>query len=438
MKFRTTSNRERGSVLVTTLVIALLVGLLVAALLFVAQQQNYLTARSRVWCSEIPIAEAGVEEAIMNIVSQSGYVRDDVNGWKQDGTNFWKSRTLTNGYFHTTIIPSPISPGDTNKLTNTIVSIGFARIPLQTTYSQRSVKAVITQKRSEWGFVAKSNIVLNGNTYADSYISTDPLWSTDGLYDPLKRRDHCGMATVASMINGIDTGPCKIYGTAATGPGGTVRGNVGDGLWLALNNGLQPGHVSDDFNMYIPDVIWPPTNGWDGWNSTTTPATNTDGKVYQYILDGNVHADYQFAGPSANPTGNGWLIKGNVRIRINGDFQSTLNGPTITLDTNATLQLYLNGDMSMGGQCMVNPTGLTGNFIIYGLNACKSIKFNAGAALYGRIYAPYAYVEIAGSFDYSGSVVSDRMKFSGTAALHYDEALDPGVPKFTVMSWEEL
>ena len=72
MKTSLTSLRQRGSVLVTTLVIALLVGIVVAALLFVAQEQNYLTARSRVWCSEIPIAEALQEKVAVPDVSHLG------------------------------------------------------------------------------------------------------------------------------------------------------------------------------------------------------------------------------------------------------------------------------------------------------------------------------------------------------------------------------
>src|ERR1043165_6418766 len=144
---------ERGSVLVITLVIAMLVGLVVAALLFASQQQNHLTARSKMWCSEIPLAEAGVEEAILHIVSQSGNLAG--NGWQLDasGTNYFKTRTFTNGYFYTTIIPSPVSPDATNNVTNTILTVGFARIPLQTNYSQRSVKTVIRSSRIEWGFV---------------------------------------------------------------------------------------------------------------------------------------------------------------------------------------------------------------------------------------------------------------------------------------------
>ncbi len=427
MKTRTSSNQRRGSVLVTTLVLSLLVGLVVAALLFVAQQQNYLTARSRVWCSEIPLAEAGIEEAITHIITMPGNLA--VNGWTNSGANFVKTRDFTNGYFHTTIIP-------TSDATNTIVSVGFARLPLQTNYSQRTVMAILKQKQTEWGFVAKRDIVLNGNTYADSYISTDTNWSTGGMYDPAKRRDNCGMASVSSLVPAIATGACQIFGSAATGPGGTASGNVGDGAWLSAHTGIQPGHFSDDFNMVIPDVLWPPSNGWGGWTGMPLPPkdqTNTDGVVYEYILP---TGDWQFE--DSSPKGNGWLVKGQVRILIDGEFNSVLNGTAITLATNSSLELYLNGDMSLGGQCVINPTGLTGNCMIYGLTKCTSIKYTAGAAAYTRIYAPYAYVEISGNFDFYGSVVSDRMKFSGTSALHYDESLQTGVPEFRVVTWEEL
>src|SRR6185503_12661609 len=151
MKTGASFRGEHGSVLVITLVIALLVGLVVAALLFVAQQQNYMTARSKVWCSEIPLAEAGIEEAITHIVSLPGDLA--ANGWEADGTNYVKRREFTNGYFYTTIIP-------TSTNTNTIVSVGFARIPLQTNYSQRTVMAILKQRQSAWGFVAKRDIVL--------------------------------------------------------------------------------------------------------------------------------------------------------------------------------------------------------------------------------------------------------------------------------------
>jgi Tfp pilus assembly protein PilX len=416
MKLNLSSFRQRGSVMVTTLVIALLVGLLVAALLFVAQQQNYLTARSRVWCSEIPIAEAGIEEAISHIVSLPANMTD--NGWTASGTNFVKSRSFSNAYFYTTIIPN-------SSATNTIVSVGFARIPLQTNYSQRTVMAVLKRTVNDWGFVAKQTITMSGTTYADSYNSNYGDWSL------LNRRDNCGMATISSLSPAIITGTGKIYGSAATGPGGTVTGHVGDGLWILAGGGLQPGHVSDDFNMAIPDVVMP--NPWAP-SFTPTKDVTVNGVEYEHVLNGG---DWQFDG-STSPSAKGWLIQGNVRIFFNGDFKMTAGGAAINLATNATLEIYMGGNMDIQGTCVVNPAGRPNNCVIYGLPTCKSIVYKGDAGAYARVYAPQAYVEIAGGFDFFGSVVADTLKFSGNTALHYDEALNNGVPQFRVVSWEEL
>jgi Tfp pilus assembly protein PilX len=417
MKLNLSSFRQRGSVMVTTLVIALLVGLLVAALLFVAQQQNYLTARSRVWCSEIPIAEAGIEEAISHIVSLPANMTD--NGWQASGTNFFKHRSFSNAYFYTTIIP-------TSPATNTIISVGFARIPLNTNYSQRTVMVRVKQTAQDWGFVAKRTIDLNDTVSADSFNSNY------GDYMPLvNQSDKCGMASISSLRPAITTGSGAIYGSAATGPGGSVSGNVGDRLWLLLNSGQQPGHVTDDCNMAIPDVAWPPP----GWAPSYSPTKNVTvgGVTYEHVLNGG---DWQFDG-TTSPSGEGWLIQGKVRIFFNGDFKMS-GTPALRLATNATLEIYLGGNMDMAGQCVINPGGRASNCIINGLNTCTSIKYAGSSAAYTRIYAPYAYVEVGGGVDFYGSCVADMMKFSGGCKLHYDEALYNAIPRFRVVSWEEL
>ena len=103
---RIQANHSRGSVLVTTLIITALVTIVVAALLAVVQRQNYFTARSTTWCSEMPIAEAGIEEAMAHLNSRP--VNFATNGWSLSGSNVVKSRfftnagsTLADGYFYT-------------------------------------------------------------------------------------------------------------------------------------------------------------------------------------------------------------------------------------------------------------------------------------------------------------------------------------------------
>src|SRR5215212_4700108 len=124
MKLFYEKNRRKGSVLATTLVFAALVGIVVGALLLITRQQNYLTARSQSWSSEIPIAEAGIEEAMAHLNSRP--TNWATHGWVKSGGSYFQQRSIGNdgGYYYTTI--------STDALPR-IVSIGYARIPLQTT-----------------------------------------------------------------------------------------------------------------------------------------------------------------------------------------------------------------------------------------------------------------------------------------------------------------
>ena len=96
MKLSRTFRSQSGSVLMTTLIMALLVGLVVSALLFVTRQHSTMVARARVWNSEIPIAEAGIEEALAHLNSNPRSLA--TNGWAAAGTNFVKKRVFTNAY----------------------------------------------------------------------------------------------------------------------------------------------------------------------------------------------------------------------------------------------------------------------------------------------------------------------------------------------------
>src|SRR3954454_12479895 len=126
MKLRYQS--QCASALVVMLVITTMVSILVAALLMVAREQNNSTARSATWGSEIPMAEAGIEEAMAHL--NSGVPTFFTHRWQLSGSNVIKSRYFTNdggnyasGYFYTAITTSkpPV-----------IVSIGYGRIPRNT------------------------------------------------------------------------------------------------------------------------------------------------------------------------------------------------------------------------------------------------------------------------------------------------------------------
>jgi hypothetical protein len=94
--------------------------------------------------------------------------------------------------------------------------------------------------------------------------------------------------------------------------------------------------------------------------------------------------------------------------------------------------------MDLSGQCVINPTAIPANCMIYGLPTCTSMKYSGTAAAFCRLYAPNADLVVTGDFDFSGSAVGKTVTLSGTANFHYDEALSAGGPEYKIVSWEEL
>jgi hypothetical protein len=416
--------RQSGSVLVTTLVLAMLVGVVVGALLIISQQHNTLTARSQTWSGEIPIAEAGIEEALAHLNSKPKTLVAD--GWTNFGSNVVKSRVLGDGYYYTTLSTQVFRP--------TIVSVGFGRVPLQTNFTRRVV-TVTAQRGIVWGFVGINGVDMAGTTaYLDSYDSSDPRYSTNGLYTNTMRRDSVGIATLSSATPAIDTRSAKIYGYAATGPGGTVSGNVGDGTFLSTSSGLQSGHVTDDFNMAIDDVILPGP-------LKTAPAPPAGLLTpllggYDYVLGTGDYRMVSLLGLGTDLTLGTMLVTGKARLYIPGDF-TVKSGGSLVITNGGSIEIYLGGNSSMGGGGVVNLTGVATNCTIWGLPSCTLIKYTGSAYMSAKIYAPKADVEIGGTAEFCGSIVGLTLKFNGTPALHYDEAIG-AAPAYKVTTWEEL
>jgi hypothetical protein len=409
---RISSNKERGSVLVTTLIITGLVTLTVAALLTVVKQQNYFAARSATWCSEIPIAEAGIEEAMAHINMR--LKRWDTNLWVYSPTNgYSKTRPVGNdlGYFYTVISTSkPPS----------IVSIGYGRIPLQTGYTHRSVMVMTKENPLRYGIISKGVIKMGGSTVVDSYDSTDPAHSNNGRYDPTERLDHAYVATLSSAVPAIMQG--KIYGTASTGPLGSATGTIGDGAWQATHTGVQPGHLTDDFNMAIPNAALP-TNFNPGLPLLVLPPTMN--------VAGDFKLNNGFSGQvTINKKVRLW-ITGNVKI-MGGDF--------IKITPTGSLELYLSGaSVEFGGNGVINNNASASTCQIYGLPTCLDLRFRGGAEITAQVYAPNADVDLGGTPDFFGSLVGKTLELSGNAGVHYDEALgNNNGPPFAIVRWEEL
>src|SRR5207244_5072097 len=90
--------------------------------------------------------------------------------------------------------------------------------------------------RFAYGILTKGTIGMSGNgARIDSFNSTNVLYSTFGMYDPLKAMDTTKVATTSKTGGAVSLGNVSIYGYVSTGPGGSVtlgpNGNVGSTLY---------------------------------------------------------------------------------------------------------------------------------------------------------------------------------------------------------------
>ena len=431
MKFG--SPASQGSVLLVIIFTVAILGISLAAYLDLVGSQNLSTMRSTQWNSGIPIAEAGIEEALTQLYHNP--TNRSAEGWNLINGYYVKERFLGEAKFVTSI--SATNPPE-------IISSGYVRVPLGTNYIDppRTIR-VTTENDALFakGMVAKGQIDLNGNNIrTDSFDSTDPAYSTAGAYDLAKAKDNGDIATNSSVIDSLNVWNADIYGKASTGPGGAVtigpNGSVGSHAWHSSGNtGIEPGWSNDDMNVSFPDVKAPFTGG-----ALTPAAGSVGGTNYTYVL---TSGNWEFS--SLSMSGQDKLIVlGDVVLYVTGSV--SLSGQAyMTVSTNSTLQLYVGGSSaSFGGSGIVNTPGSATNFVYYGMPGNTSLSMSGNAAFTGAIYAPSADLTLGGggstTYDFSGSSVTSTVRMNGHFNFHYDESLGETGPRrgYVITSWNEI
>jgi len=430
MKIQT--SRQQGSALMIALITSAIMGITLMSYLSMTSAQNRSVTRAQSWNSVIPLAEAGVEEALAQLYYNSTNL--GANGWTASGNVFTKTRTVGDGRYIASI--SNCNPP-------VIYSTGRVQVPLQTNELARTIKVnTVGGPLFAKGMVAKANIAWSGNIVSDSFDSTDPNYSTGGRYDSAKRKDG---GSVASNSGSISLSGGTIYGSVATGLAGSVTGGtVGDSNFVASGGtGIESGHYNNDMNISFADSTVPFTSGYFtgldpgiiilSTNNLSLVTTTT----YDYSL---LQGDYKLSGL---PGGKTIYVVGNVRVYFPNGFQMS-SSSGITLGPKASLQIYSGGDVSVSGQGVMNGTGNALNCSLYGLPGCSSIAFGGNAAFTGTIYAPEATLSASGggndNYDLVGAVIVGAVNMSGHFNFHYDESLARTGPRkaYIVTSWNEI
>jgi hypothetical protein len=450
MRIRANQTKNQGSVLLVALMTAWILGISLVSYMTLVANQNRSTFHSLTWNTCVPVMEAGVEEALTQL-HHNGITNLLSNQWTIDADGFYyKKRDVgpDGSYYEVTI--QPVDPP-------VIVSTGYSAAPANTgqpmggssafgmilgslspsapAMVSRKVRVTTkTQTAGATGLAAKGAIQFQGSGYLDSFDSSNSSYSTDGKYDPAKRKDKAKALTNSKTSGAIDLAAAQIYGSATTGPGGSVTlagGTIGDAAWVLGQTGVQDGHFEDDANVQFDDVSAP----FIFASGLTPTAGIVGGTNYGYVVDGTLQQNFNLASANVDST-HPMIVIGNATLYVNGNLVVSGSG-FIYLDLGASLKLYAGGSMDIGGTGIINGTARAKDFSIHGLNTCTSINYSGSSPFIGTVYAPYATLVFSGTGGGFGSFAANSISIMSGAHVAFDESLH-ATGEYVVASWNEL
>jgi hypothetical protein len=424
-------NKSSGNVLFGTIFITGIICMYLGGYLTLVRNEHKLTNRSQTWNMAIPVAEAGVEEAMTHLQSTFPVIKAG-NGWNYNaGGNLEKLRVLnTNEYFYTVIQENGGKP--------IITSTGYARPPVEANFISRTIEVTTTYTSYKFnGMVVRETATLGGNTITlDSFDSSTNAYSTNGVYDSRKRRDNAILATLSTNSAAIKLINADVWGKVAsansTGTNKSIvfspNASVGDLAWHAAGKtGLQTNHYDYNVNITVESVVSPIT-------SAIPPPAGPTNSGYAYAL---ATGDYRFDS-TLKPFQGAIHVTGNARLLVNANVDLSM----LRIDPGASLEMYVAGGSADLGGNMVNINGQASNFKYFGLPGNTNISAGGGDSFTAIIYAPDAALKLngnGGTYAFSGASLTKSVHFGGSYDFHYDESAKNETKKgYVITAWNEI
>ena len=440
---------SQGSVLVVTLSITTILAILISSFLCLLRTQYLSVARAQYWNNALAVAEAGIEEAMAHLNSGVTTAHLATNTWLSLGSGIvGKTNFLGTSYSAITI---QIPPAVTNPYP-VIVSTAYVPGPISGPTLTRKIQVNTKPKTvgNGGGIIVKGTINLGGSkSTVDSFDSSNTNYSTGGLYDSTKAKANANVTSISTLSNAMTISESQVYGTTHTVYGVQTivdtskqgTGSVGDQNWVNGGNiGIQSGHAAQDASYTFTDVTLPSGLVWQtptllkGQN-----ALKTNGVTFAYVLDNSYN--WQLSDLSSAV----YVSSPNVILYVTSTL-SLGTGAEIYIAPGASFTMYVAASSaSIGGQGVVNSSGLAKNFTYYGLPTNTSLGLQANASFVGQIYAPQADMTLGGGgstpYDFSGQVVAKSFNLNGHYSFHYDEGLQTSgsaISGYVASSWNEF
>lgn len=231
----------------------------------------------------------------------------------------------------------------------------------------------------------KSNVVLDGNAWTDSYDSQN------GPYDVSGNRGNQGHVTTDSTGNGVITltGNSAIHGDVTIGPGG----NLSTAISLAPGSSISGTQSVEPAAQNLP--------------LSSIPA----GLINQGPLT--------IAGNATRTLSEGAYWFSSINITGNGRLQTT-----------GAVKIYVTGNIDVGGNGIATANSLPPNLLIYGTQdptdpaqKTNTVSIHGNGDFHGAVYAPGAAMDVYGNGAVFGALTGNTVHINGNGGFHYDSAL---------------
>lgn len=405
---------NKAMALVTVLIVTFLLFSLAGAFLLLTTNERILNERYYENLIALGLAEAGVDYAVWEI-NFGGELED----WIGDNPKMFSMNNFedADGNVYGDINISVYGPGEDEV---TIISEGVLSSFTGPVVRSR-VRVLLRRHRLFNGaIIAIRKIEVGGTSDIDSYDSSLGLYggSNVGENGDLVTNYH-GEPAVSIY------GHADVRGDAVTGPDGTVS---------ITGSAKLSGDINDDADIFMPPVIVPSSlkNLPSGGNLSLNQKNDS-----LELEAGNYKFSSLRLGGQATLTLNG--EKGDVNIYLTGNPSVTTIAQSQIIVTNGKANIYFDGDLSIGGQGILNLGGDPSDFTLLGTESASDVSLAGIGKFYGTVYAPSSDYKISGNTDIYGAIAANNVSTIGTEGIHFDEELlnDGPAIGYDPYAWQE-
>lgn len=422
-------SRRRGSVLITAMLFAVVLGAGLVGYLALSTNSLRLAHRTLFLSDASNLAEAGLEEALycFNQLNSGVGVNTAWAGWTLSGTDAMRTlspfnrdqnavgtvKVFVRGYDTTNATPFVISQATILPFDGSPPIVKVLRIGL------------LQAGTFVNGIVGLNGLSLKGQPLIDSFNS-NPSGSPTGPWITYSSVISRANTSVIVKSGAIDLGNGLVKGNVALGAGvvappaaqvtGTITKNYGGQFRMPTYP--TAASVSRSYNLGSKLPAQLPAAGH-------LPAA--DGRYYYFVSGATI----------SNLT-----IAAGANVTIVGTSTSLSTG--LTINSTATCAIFMDGAVSASSQGSLNNNNWAGALQIF-TTSSSPCEISGNGELRASVYAPNANLTAKGggsSGSVVGSYVAKTITATGQMAFHYDEALrylnTAGGNRWAISSWEEV